>query len=708
MKLLRTRIENFRLLKEVELSFSTDTDRNLSVIRAANESGKTTLLTALQWGLFGDDALPERGGNFRLSPLDASDRDSESITVSVEVDYKTADPTGGSSTYRLIRSVTELVEGNTWRRRPTNVQLYQLKLTGADPISNPEVHIRPYLPGELREVFFTDGDRALSFIEGAKKYQRRNVENAIRSLLGLDIMEGALEHVNEVRRSLNQKVTREVGGQSELEKKSKLLVTFQRGIPEIEEKLKSARENRLRLEDLEQEADRLLSEALRRGNREELDRQKKVAKREREAAESDAEQAARDHTKLFRSELLGKHLLAEPFKKAKKIFDRLHRQGKIPNQTIPVLEDRLNQPTCICGERLDPNEEDGQKRRKRIQHLIDESRNEDEIKKRWTDLFYNARDLLRPIEGQPWIDEYTAVSFRRESANRRANRMGEAEREAEAKIANLPDVDIQQLRKSRDHYRTQHGNFYNQEIRLTHQLATQRRSVKEAEAEQKKLLERDEKGQMFRAELEVAEDLRDVLTNALETMKTQELRQVSDHMNVLFLEMIGADESQRAIIIRAEITEDFGILVFGKYDQPLDPSQDLNGASRRALTIAFILALTKVSETEAPNVIDTPLGMTSGYVKTSILQVSSQQSSQLILFLTHDEIKGCEELLDKYAGSVYTLTNPAHYPKILVSDPGIDDARVLICNCNHRQHCKICERRETVSLEDTGTETEDR
>ena len=72
--------------------------------------------------------------------------------------------------------------------------------------------------------------------------------------------------------------------------------------------------------------------------------------RNRQSAERDATQAARDHANLFRSELIGKHLLGGPFAKAKAVLDGLHKQGKIPNQTIPVLEDRLNQPTCICGE----------------------------------------------------------------------------------------------------------------------------------------------------------------------------------------------------------------------------------------------------------------------------------------------------------------------------------------------------------------------
>ena len=70
MKILRARFHNFRILGDLEIEFSTQPDRNLTVIRAENASGKTTILTALQWGLFGHDALPGRGPReFRLHPI---------------------------------------------------------------------------------------------------------------------------------------------------------------------------------------------------------------------------------------------------------------------------------------------------------------------------------------------------------------------------------------------------------------------------------------------------------------------------------------------------------------------------------------------------------------------------------------------------------------------------------------------------------------
>lgn len=700
MKLLRARIDNFRLLKDVELEFATDKNRNLTVIRAANESGKTTLLTALQWGLFGDEALPDRGRNFRLSPIDVSCGERASVNVSVEIDFEIPTRTGVRK-YRLIRFVTETARGGTWERSGANVNLFHLTPQGADRVDNPEAHIRPHLPSELREVFFTDGDRALSFIEGSKGDQMKRVEGAIRSLLGLGVVEEALCHIRKVSTELNQKVKSAAGSRKELQAVSDRLNALQEQVPQLEEQLKQTKEMRLRLEDLDEEVDRKLSDALRKGNREELEKQRKSALHGRQSAEKDAAQAARDHANLFKSELLGKQLLASQFAKAKTILDRLHKQGKIPNQTIPVLEDRLNQPFCICGESLDANDPYALRRRTHIQHLIEESRTSDAIQQKVTALYFGAQELLRPVQDRTWSNEYSDVFDRRQRANALCQKFGETENAIEAKIAALPDVDIQQLRATRDRYRLQAKEAHSKEIRLGAQLETMRRDINSAEMEREKLLHQDEKGMKIGAELEVAHDLQQVLTNALETMKTLELQQVSERMNTLFLEMIGADPSQRSIITRATITPEFRIVVFGQFGHPLDPSQDLNGASRRALTIAFILALTRVSEVEAPNVIDTPLGMMSGYVKQAVLQLATRQSSQLILFLTHSEIAGCEDILDERAGRVYTLTNPAHYPRILVNAPSVNDTRVLLCGCDHRQYCQICERRETMNLDDS-------
>ena len=68
MKLIRADFQNFRLLRDLSLTFANDTNKKLSVIRAENESGKTTILNALQWALYGDDALPGGRRDYRMHP----------------------------------------------------------------------------------------------------------------------------------------------------------------------------------------------------------------------------------------------------------------------------------------------------------------------------------------------------------------------------------------------------------------------------------------------------------------------------------------------------------------------------------------------------------------------------------------------------------------------------------------------------------------
>src|SRR5689334_17232699 len=89
MKLIRAEFQNFRLLRQLKLDFSTDSRKKLTVIRAENETGKTTLLFALQWALYGDDALPGGGQGYRLHPIDWDASEGRRVPISVQVDFET-------------------------------------------------------------------------------------------------------------------------------------------------------------------------------------------------------------------------------------------------------------------------------------------------------------------------------------------------------------------------------------------------------------------------------------------------------------------------------------------------------------------------------------------------------------------------------------------------------------------------------------------
>ena len=215
MKLLNARFRNFRLLRDLAVDFSEDADKPLTVVRAENESGKTTILTALQWALYGDDALPKGGDGYRIHPIDWDVSKSAQVPISITIEYEvtSAVPSPNGTTrqrrdrYRLIRTTTEQISGTDWKRSRSTVQLFRLTSAGDTPLQDPEAQIVDHLPPELREVFFTDGDRALSFIEAglSTTTKRDRVARAIRALLGLSVIEAAQKHSKMLQRTSTER-----------------------------------------------------------------------------------------------------------------------------------------------------------------------------------------------------------------------------------------------------------------------------------------------------------------------------------------------------------------------------------------------------------------------------------------------------------------------------------------------------------------------
>ena len=708
MKIIRAEFENFRLLRNLKLDFSTDTAKKLTVIRAENETGKTTILNGLQWALYGDNALPGKRQDYRLHPIDWDESDGNRIPISVQVEFeitKFGGPSGRLETrqrYLIIRSTVETLNGDKWKHDLSTVKLFELTDIGSVPINQPKFLIDDELPPELREVFFTDGDRALSFIEAAvaARTKRDRVEKAIRSLLGLGVIEDALGHVNKSASEIN-KVAKNVGTDKELIQIVTRLEQIDEESADLEQKRDDAKTQFSRFDEKLVEIQNQIDDALVKGDREELKREIEQTESQLKQTKDQWKTASKEHSNLFRSLSLSRDLLAPVLQKSLGALDKLHDQGKIPNETIPVLEERLHGATCICGESLDPRADDGKRRRDHIQCLIDESQKADELQRIITELYFGSQPLQpdRVTGDEPWLAKYAKVFKLRDEQEDRLIELSKKHKALEVKLDDIPDTDIQGLRATMRDYREQRDRFNANQVRCETQLEALQKERRSRSATRNNLLRQQRAGVRILAQLEVTQDVKQVLENSYTRITTEELAKVSRLMSTIFLEMIGADPEQNAIIQKAEISRDFDILVYGPNNRALNPDRDLNGASRRALTLAFILALTKVSEVEAPNVIDTPLGMMSGYVKRSVLKTAIRESSQLILFLTRSEIADCEEILDAEAGRVITLTNPAHYPRMLINDPQVKERTVLRCECDHHRECTLCQRRMDLESE---------
>ena len=148
----------------------------------------------------------------------------------------------------------------------------------------------------------------------------------------------------------DEKLTSIVAGLEQIEKDSE----------ELEEKIKNSKAQFASFDEKFAEIQKEIDMALVKGDQEKLKSEIERTKRQLEHIENEQTDAGKEHSNLFRSLHLSHDLLSPVLEKGHAKLSELHSQGKIPNITIPVLEERLKGTTCICGESLNPHSVDGE------------------------------------------------------------------------------------------------------------------------------------------------------------------------------------------------------------------------------------------------------------------------------------------------------------------------------------------------------------
>lgn len=678
-------LDNFHLARHLVIPFSADPERRLSIIRAEPGTGKTTVFRAFRWALYDDAGLPNGGKGYPLGSMaHKTERDGRAIRISVMLDFDVVGA-GTSTSYRLNRSATEDVDdGGVHRRGRSELTLMKEHSGGWMPVEHPDLSLERFFPHDLRDVFFTDGDEAMRFIakDVAASTKRERVRGAIRNLLGIAILEEAEGHLAQVAAAFNAEV-RSRGGNANLKDASERVGRLSEAGADAESRLKDLRKEHELVDEARSSLRERLDAALQRGNKPELLRQLRDAEENQKAANAEIALIQREKSDVLRTQSVAMPFLGGAVARAGARLAALKDEGAIPSDYLPLLRERLESGRCVCGTELTP----GSAHRAAVEKLLRDQESTSAVKDRLTSLFYAVP--AAPIEALSTRLSRLEARFVRAQGSR--DTAGARIRAVELQIKQLGDTDIDALQAN---YQDNDGRLRKLTADLgivTVEVKNRAREMAEAERERDKLLEAEKGAQLLQAKLLVANDLKEVIAGAKRRIQEEKVHEVSEEMDRLFRKMIGSD-AENAIIKRAEITSDFDVVVYSQTDAAMDPDLQLNGASRRAITLAFILALATVSGSRAPNVIDTPLGMMGIQVKQAALATLIQESAQPVLFLTFAEIRDIEDALDQHAGSCVTLTMTAHYPAYLRNQPPVEGPEILSCGCNHRGHCELCER----------------
>ncbi|GIH25830.1 hypothetical protein Aph01nite_41400 [Acrocarpospora phusangensis] len=345
MKLISVELENFRPYEgKQRIDFASNSERNVTVIYGTNGGGKTTLLNAFTWGLYGylsDDV--ENKDQLINSTVWHSSNEGAQVHASVAIEFEHE-----GSVYTAKRTVEATKKGPI-QPPPHRPQLTLLKRADSgstEPVHNASGNIRRMLPERLIRFFFVNGER----IEGLVKQEAyEQIQDAIKTLLGLEVVERAVVHLPKVEQRLRKllkadgeiqdkisQITREVDEiDREIEEKKELKDGLYREIQLIGDEVKALN---LRLTQLSG-AKELQQQRYR------LEHRQSVVKETLVAEES------------ARAENLAKHgylsFISGLPDKIADICEHLRQRGELPAPLkATFIEDLIGEGTCICGTHL--------------------------------------------------------------------------------------------------------------------------------------------------------------------------------------------------------------------------------------------------------------------------------------------------------------------------------------------------------------------
>ena len=208
MKLLEIRLDNFRQFHGNQVIRTSNDDRkNVTLIRAENGFGKTTLLNALLW-CFYDQTTGKFEGKDKLINFEALDDGANRASVEVLFDHE-------EGQYLARREVTR-------NRRNRPLSIFAIRKGSHEELNNPESFINSVVPYGMAKYFFFDGEQAEAF---SGEQNNRTVGKAIQTMLGCDIALTAIDDLEYLSRKFDEEIGK-LPGQDEIAKEEKQLTAL--------------------------------------------------------------------------------------------------------------------------------------------------------------------------------------------------------------------------------------------------------------------------------------------------------------------------------------------------------------------------------------------------------------------------------------------------------------------------------------------------
>ena len=605
-----------------EISFGFEKDKNINIIVGVNGSGKTNLLNALTWCLYGrEEHLAEASVHHEMldDNVRAALKPSETAEVSVEIILENEKGWG----FRVVRRKLFLKGKENNISSVNEEQTAFIKLPHKkDWDLSPLEFIINYkiLPEGVKDFFFFDGERLIKLFE---EKTAEKVKNAILNVSQISLIDATLDHLEKKKveyyresKNISPKV-KELGEKIEAIKKA-----LQQLKIEIEEYQKSKHEIEKIIKDIEKRLMGYSEERIR-----ELECQYQELEKEKELLREKIE----EYEENFKEFLLSNApvaLLSNALRITQKLINKKYDKGELPPPaTEEFLREILDRGRCICGTDISKGEA-----RKKVEDFLET------ISAIATKLDEECRAIKPEIKNvfniaESFLEEKKKLGQEVAEKKRELEKINEKLREISLKLKKLNIDEIKNLVEQKDSYLQQKEEIIGNLRIAQDRMNNGERQIKEWESELKKELKKEEKLKKLTTKIDIVE----ICLRVLKEVKNEILEEVGSTVEKFtfqyFEELIWKKKKFKEV----KINENYMVSVFDRFGNNIIGV--MSAGEKEILALSFMGALRKISGFEAPIIIDTPLARISKEHRINITSALPKylQDTQIILLFTDEE-----------------------------------------------------------------------
>lgn len=627
MRFTKITIQNFRQYRNISFEFPKTKACDMHIIVASNGVGKTNLMNAVNWCLYGDEPHLDEND---LEDLHIDERLSICNLAAIEESKKE-----GTTTCPVFVEIScENSDGQYIFRRTVHINVKTLQQSGRDEF---EVRVYPYaadmyilsgkecdmlvdryLPKKIREYFYFDGEKLLNYLTNTQS-KTSKIRDSIYEIAGLNFIHRSSIHLSEFKDQFQNKIT-ELS--PDLKQISKAMNDAKEAYDKKEEEIKELSRQIAQAEEEIAQANMILdgTENSREANAK-YDENKRIIERENNNLT-----LAKNDLVDFVNNYFAKIMMFSINQKTLQYIEEREAQASInPEVNINAIKDSIDKHECrLC-----------------MQHIPHDI--EVELKKLVTSYETNISmktligiksDIKRSLNITNYSTEKEKIFNRIRDIENRISDIQSENEELWKIIETVSDIQglekVAQRKKENEDLRDLNLEKRGQ---YSVNLELLKKKVTEATADYNAAVEKDSKCGEYREKYQFVSQALEIVNNVKKVIIDDIKKRMQDETMNIFDRLLWKKDTYE----RVELDDNFRLQLYHRLGQSCLYS--CSAAEKELLALSFTIALHNVSGYDNLLFIDTPVGRVSDINRVNFAKVLLEvsQDKQIILAFTPSE-----------------------------------------------------------------------